>query len=72
MIDVDERERVALLIGGRDAGEFLDSIGVTDLARLDDKQWLQFLRCIVGGFQTAMQGFKTATDGLSYDEPPPL
>lgn len=72
MIDTDELERIALLGGGRDGGEFLDSLGHSDLAALDDGQWLQFLRCVVGGFQRAMQEMKQATDGLPHDAPPPF
>ncbi|WP_337187564.1 DUF6511 domain-containing protein [Phenylobacterium sp.] len=70
MIDPDEKERIALLTGGQAGGEYLDSLGVSDLARLDDGQWLQFLRCLVGGFQDAMQAFEQATRGLPHDEPP--
>lgn len=72
MIDPDEQERISLLTGGQMGGEYLDSLGVSDLARLDDGQWLQFLRCVLGGFQGAMQGFQRATDGLPHDLPPPL
>jgi Family of unknown function (DUF6511) len=72
MIDPDEQERIALLGGGRDAGEYLDSLGHSDLGALTDEQWLQFLRCVVGGFQQAMQEMKPATDGLPNDAPPPF
>ena len=72
MIDPSEQERLALLTGGRDAGEYLDSLGHSDLAKLTDSQWLQFLRCMVGGFQAAMQAFQQANDGLPDDLSPPL
>jgi hypothetical protein len=70
MIDPDEIERIAVLAGGRDGGEYLDSLGVSDLASLNDQQWAQFLRCVVGGFQRAMQDIQHANDGLPYDPPP--
>lgn len=72
MIDVDERERVALLAGGRMGGEYLESLGVTDLAALGEAQWLQFLRCVLGGYADAMQSIHQATDGLPHDLPPPF
>ena len=70
MIDPDESERIALLTGGRDGGDFLDSVGVSDLAKLDDHQWLQFLRCVLGGFAEAMNAIQQANDGLPHDAPP--
>lgn len=70
MTDPDDKERVALLTGGRAGGEFLDELGLSDLARLTDAQWYQFLRCVVGGFQEAMHGFHRATEGLPHDDPP--
>ncbi|WP_435018473.1 DUF6511 domain-containing protein [Tundrisphaera sp. TA3] len=71
MTDPDEKERIALLAGGRMGGEYLDSLGVSDLAALDDGRWLQFLRCVVGGYADAMHQFHLATDGLP-DVAPPL
>ncbi len=72
MIDPDEQERIALLTGGHDAGEYLDSLGLSDLAVLTDAQWFQFLRCVVGGFQAALQAIQHANRGLPHDTPPPL
>ena len=72
MTDPDEQERLALQAGGRMGGEYLDSLGQADVGTLDEGQWLQFLRCVVGGFQEAMQAFQRATDGLPHDLPPPL
>lgn len=72
MTDPDERERVALLTGGRAGGEYLDGLGLTDLARLTDAQWHQFLRCVVGGYQEAVHGFTRATEGLPHDFDPPF
>ena len=72
MTDPTEQERIALLTGGRLGGEYLDSLGVTDLARLDDDAWYQFLRCVVGGYQEALQQIQHASQGLPYDEPPPF
>lgn len=72
MIDPDEQERVALLAGGRMGGEYLESIAATDMAMLDEGQWFQFLRCVVGGYQEAMLAIQQATDGLPHDNPPPF
>ena len=40
-------ENPALKKAGKDAGEFLDTIGKTDLATLTEDEWLEFLRRFV-------------------------
>lgn len=40
----DVYEQRALKVGGEAAGAYLDSIGKTDLADLDEVQWMSFLR----------------------------
>jgi Family of unknown function (DUF6511) len=53
----DEFERKALLVGGDKAGEYLDSIGVTDLANLQPEEWQQFLEKVLGGYSEQMRKF---------------
>jgi hypothetical protein len=50
MIDPSPDERKAALAGGANAGEYLDSIGKSDLAALTAEEWEQFLLCVVGGY----------------------
>lgn len=48
---LDDFERIAALAGGSDAGAYLDEIGITDLAMLDELQWQEFLRRVVAGYE---------------------
>ena len=41
-------ENEMLLECGKAGGEYLSSIGKTDLAALSKDEWLQFLQCVVG------------------------
>jgi hypothetical protein len=50
MIDPTTNERVALLHGAEMAGEYLDSLGVTDLAQLGVEQWHTLIEVAVTGF----------------------
>lgn len=50
MVDPTENEKTAILEGGRNGGEYLESIGKTDLALLTAEEWSQFCACIVGGY----------------------
>ena len=52
MVDWTKEEDEMLLQAGQAGGEYLDSIGVTDLGRLNKTQWTMFLRCPwLGGWQ---------------------
>jgi hypothetical protein len=53
----DEFERKALLAGGERAGEYLDGVGVTDLAKLQPEEWQQFLERVLGGYSERMREF---------------
>lgn len=46
MTDWTKDENQVLLAGGSMGGEYLDSIGRTDLATLSADQWLTFLQCV--------------------------
>lgn len=50
---IDER---AVLRGGEVGGQYLDEIGVTDLAALNKAQWLLFCTKVVGGAFLASVG----------------
>lgn len=42
--------------GGQKGGEYLDSIGKTDLATLTADEWAELCRQIVGGYREALKG----------------
>jgi hypothetical protein len=50
MIDKTHDEKAALVAGGNAGGEYLDSIGITDLVTLSVEQYQQYVECVVGGY----------------------
>lgn len=50
MRDPNKQEQDALKNAGAMAGEYLDSIGKTDLATLTVEEWNTFIECAVTGF----------------------
>jgi hypothetical protein len=50
MIDPNPNERAAMAHGGAMAGEYLDSLGKTDLARLSVEEWHTLIEVIVTGY----------------------
>ena len=43
---MSEAEEKAIVFASRAGGEYLDSIGVTDLERLAHAQWMEFLKIV--------------------------
>lgn len=52
---LDEYERRALEDGGNAGGEFLDSLGKTDLAELEPDEWATFLSRVLTGYADSMR-----------------
>lgn len=50
MIDPTPNECAAMAVGGRAGGEYLDSLGKTDLATLTEAEWAIFVEAIVTGY----------------------
>lgn len=50
MIDPDENEVTALEHAGENAGEYLESLGRTDLAKLSPEEWQTFLAVVVHNY----------------------
>ncbi len=50
MIDLTPNERAAFVRGGEMGGEYLDSLGKTDLETLQLEEWLTFIEVIVTGY----------------------
>jgi hypothetical protein len=51
VVDPDEHETAAIAAASPVAGEYLDSIGKTDLATLTEAEWLTLLEVIVTAYQ---------------------
>lgn len=51
MIDLDEHETAAIAAASPMAGEYLESIGKTDLATLTEAEWLTLLEVVVTAYQ---------------------
>ena len=50
MIDPTPNEKSAFVRGGEMGGEYLDSIGKTDLETLKPEEWLTFIEAVVTGY----------------------
>ena len=50
MIDPTPNEIEAMATGGQMGGEYLESIGKSDLATLSEEEWALFLDAIVTGY----------------------
>jgi hypothetical protein len=50
MIDPTPNEQSALVHAGCMGGEYLTSLGKTDLVALTDDEWMTFLGCVIDGF----------------------
>jgi hypothetical protein len=50
MIDPTPNEKAAFVRGGEMGGEYLDSIGKTDLETLQPEEWLTFIEAVVTGY----------------------
>jgi hypothetical protein len=53
--DLDALEEAAALEAGTGAGGYLEEIGTTDLAKLTDQQWREFLRRLFVGFEQVLR-----------------
>lgn len=51
VVDPDEHETAAIAAASPMAGEYLESIGKTDLAVLTESEWLTLLEVIVTAYQ---------------------
>ena len=51
MIDPDDDEQAALEFASQMAGEYVESLGVTDLAAFTGEQWAALIECAVTGYQ---------------------
>jgi hypothetical protein len=55
VVDPTEHEIEAIQAASQPAGEYLDSIGKTDLAVLGEKEWMTLLEVIVTAYQDKLR-----------------
>jgi hypothetical protein len=69
MIDATEDELDAIEAASDPAGEYLESIGKTDLATMTEEEWFRFLEVVVTGFQSGLAAIKERklTQADAYD-----
>src|SRR5262245_30308129 len=53
--DFSRWESLAAQTGGCEAGQYLDEIGVTDLAALTPDQWCEFCRRLIAGYRAGLK-----------------
>jgi hypothetical protein len=54
VVDPDEHEAAAIADASPLAGEYLESLGKTDLAALTEAEWLTLLEVIITAYQDAL------------------
>lgn len=59
----DMYEADSIMEGGAKAGQYLDSIGKTDLAELDEDQFRAFFVKFLGGYEDSMKSAMQRVDG---------
>jgi coenzyme F420-reducing hydrogenase delta subunit len=69
MIDANEHELAAMMQASDRAGEFIESVGATDMAAWSREQWGQFIEVICTGYVEKLidlrAGITTAMDKVS-------
>ena len=53
--DLDAYEEAAALEAGAEAAAYLEECGTTDLAKLKDNEWREFLRRVLTGFEQSLR-----------------
>ena len=69
MIDPTPNEEAAMAAGGDDAGEYLESLGKSDLATLTQPEWRQLIEIVVTGYCNTLRELagqdRTRLDGMA-------
>jgi hypothetical protein len=60
MIDPSPFEIDAIMAASDPAGEYLDSLGKTDLATMTEDEWYCFLECVVTAYQDKLRELHAA------------
>jgi hypothetical protein len=56
-------ERDAVMQGAKEAGEYLETIGKTDLVDLSLQEWDQFCESMIGGYRHALKDMVRTENG---------
>jgi hypothetical protein len=70
LVDPTHNELAAIEHAGTMAGEYLDSLGRTDLATLEVNEWLCFIEIIVTAFSDRLRDFERQAAQAKFDVPP--
>lgn len=54
VVDPNEHELAAMAAASDVAGEFIEKLGKTDMARWTAQQWQQFIEVVCGGYVDAL------------------
>ena len=66
MRDATPNEKQAMQNAGNMGGEYLDSIGKTDLASLTQAEWTCFVECVCTGYTDAMRKLRAMDDEIPF------
>lgn len=73
MIDSTPNEMQAMNVGGQHGGEFLESIGKSDLATLTVTEWDRFIDAVVTGYCDQLRALagqdRTRLDAMTPEVP---
>lgn len=73
MIDPTPNESEAMTVGGQQGGEYLESIGKSDLTTLTETEWDRFLDAVVTGYCEHLRELaaedRTRLDGMTPEVP---
>lgn len=58
MVDPTEHELAAMEAASDMAGEYLDSLGKTDLATMDREEWMVLIQCVVSTYGDRLRELK--------------
>jgi hypothetical protein len=62
MIDANEHELAAMMQASDRAGEFIESLGKTDMAAWSREQWGQFIEVICTGYVDKLTDLRAGVD----------
>ena len=73
MIDPTPNETQAMIVGGQYGGEYLESIGKSDLATLTETEWDRFLDAVITGYCDQLRALvgqdRTRLDAMTPEVP---
>lgn len=73
MIDATPSEAEAMSVGGQMGGEYLESIGKSDLATLSETEWDRFIDAVVTGYCDHLRALaardRTRLDAMTPEVP---